>query len=316
MPGVPLAASFTFFLLPGPDFPPVPSFSSGTSSSDCSSVHLLGSVNCALRAWRETSVPSCSLRSICGRIRRTGFPPDLRPGASSQLMPTARVVAVFGGIKVREAACSSGPPSDEVGRRSVSARADIFEIGGTSLSVTRSPPGSRNSGADSAGVSTPARFACRRDRPPSPERRPRITPAFRQPSAKAYARAFSRALPEGLYGWPPAPAGTPTPPASKATRRGLGAIIETSTSAGGLITPKWIPKPCANISVCPPCGCGGSALILNRLEWPETGSSPHIGVPGVASAGKPLTFKLAAWLSADLLLGADRPQRRSLNRVN
>ena len=39
------------------------------------------------------------------------------------------------------------------------------------------------------------------------------------------------------------------------------AIIVTSTPAGGVIPPKWMLKPCANISVLPAVMCGAISLL-------------------------------------------------------
>ena len=58
-------------------------------------------------------------------------------------------------------------------------------------------------------------------------------------------------------------AGTPEPWVNTSRMRwpgALGAIIETSTSGGGLISPKWMLKPWANMSVLEESRCGSMAL--------------------------------------------------------
>src|SRR5664280_1515643 len=79
------------------------------------------------------------------------------------------------------------------------------------------------------------------------------TPARVEPRARAYASASSRAWPLAFCSIARS-AGVPSPSwnSSRTRWRGaFGAIIDTSTSAGGTICPKRMLKPCANMSVFP-----------------------------------------------------------------
>ena len=64
--------------------------------------------------------------------------------------------------------------------------------------------------------------------------------------------------------WTATSAGTPTPSVNSSRTRwpgALGAIMDTSMSAGGVICLKWMLKPCANISVLPGVMCGAMSLL-------------------------------------------------------
>src|SRR5271169_2370912 len=84
------------------------------------------------------------------------------------------------------------------------------------------------------------------------------TPARVQPSPFAYDSASAFALPLASCSIAIS-AGVP-PPSVKTSRTrwpgAFGAIMETSTSFGGLMVPKRMLKPCANISVLPLRRCG------------------------------------------------------------
>ena len=77
----------------------------------------------------------------------------------------------------------------------------------------------------------------------------------------------------------------------------FGAIMETSTSAGGVIVPKRMLKPWANISVLP--GFRPGAIVsLYSLAWPVSGVRIMIMSASAAASFGVFTASPSAWAFA------------------
>ena len=99
-------------------------------------------------------------------------------------------------------------------------------------------------------------------------------------------------------------AGVPPPSTNSSRTRwpgDFGAIIETSTSFGGVTVPKRMLKPCANISVLPAVRCGA---IDSRYTFGAVVSGTRIMMTSAHPAASATVFTarpVAAAFARDLL---------------